>query len=86
MASFLNADLPCYGKVMEEELEILCILLLTFSIEKGNFSSLGKHSLGRSEITQGAFLGSVFLVRCIHSRWPMEQKMENDNTKEKKER
>lgn len=65
MAPFLNSDLLCYSKVTEEVLDVFYIHLLIFSVEKGNLSSLGKHSLGRSEITQDAFLGSLFLVRSI---------------------
>lgn len=70
---------------MEEELDVFCIELPIFSVEMGNLSSLGKHSLGRSEITQDAFLGRLFLMRSILLKWAMEQKMENNYTKEKKE-
>lgn len=84
MTPFLSTDLLCCGKVMEEELEVFCVQLLTFSVEMGNINSLGKHSLERSEITQGAFPGSLFLVRSICLRWAMEQKMENDYTRENK--
>lgn len=62
------------------------VTYLLYTIEKGNLSSLGKHSLGRSEIPQGAFPGSIFLVRSIHLRWAMEQKMENDYIREKKKK